>query len=98
MNMIFDSTVIVAAIGLFGTIYTVKTNALLSLNKQLFEMLEQQNELIESQKEDLIELRDKYEKDTKNLESKITMLTSENNSLRQEIQKLQNSLLDLKTR
>lgn len=92
-----DSTVIVAIIGLFGTIYTVRTNSLLELNKQLFEMVEQQNELLDNQKEEIIKLRQQHQAETEALSYKIGILTSENNSLRQEIMKLQDALSKLKT-
>lgn len=76
-----DATVIVALIGLFGTIYTVKTNTLLQHNKQLMEMIENQNEELRDLKEQhLIE----YER----LEKKISILTGENAELKREVSAL----------
>ena len=73
-----DATVIVAALGLFGTIYTVKTNTLLQHNKQLMEMLE-------NQQNDIIQLKEQHAEESRRLEERILSLTSENNDLRKEI-------------
>lgn len=73
-----DATVIVALIGLFGTIYTVKTNTLLQHNKQLMEM-------VESQHEELKELREQHLVESERLEKKISILTEENAELRREV-------------
>ncbi|MGL4877965.1 hypothetical protein [Paraclostridium dentum] len=97
MNFNLDSTIIVAMIGLFGTIYTVKTNALLTLNKQLMEMVESQNELIEAQRKEIEALKEQYKKESKRLEHKILVLTGENTSLRKEIIKLQQALSGFKS-
>lgn len=73
-----DATVIVALIGLFGTIYTVKTNTLLQHNKQLIEMLE-------NQQDELKELKEQHAVESERLEKKISILTEENAELRKEV-------------
>ena len=73
-----DATIIVSALGLFGTIYTVKTNTLLQHNKQLMEM-------IESQQDDIIQLKEQNAEESRRLEERILSLTCENNDLRKEI-------------
>lgn len=73
-----DATVIVALIGLFGTIYTVKTNTLLQHNKQLIEM-------IENQQNELRELKEQHTVESERLEKKISILTEENAELRKEV-------------
>ena len=73
-----DATIIVSALGLFGTIYTVKTNTLLQHNKQLMEM-------IESQQDDIIQLKEQHAEESRRLEERILSLTCENNDLRKEI-------------
>lgn len=80
-----DSTIIVAALGLLGTIYTVKTNTLLQHNKQLIEMLE-------LQQEEILKLKEQHSEESKRLEDKIVLLTSENNDLREEIMELKFTL------
>ena len=80
-----DSTIIVAALGLLGTIYTVKTNTLLQHNKQLIEMLE-------SQQDEIIKLKEQHAEESRRLEEKIVSLTSENNDLRKEIMELKFTL------
>ena len=73
-----DATIIVAALGLFGTVYTVKTNTLLQHNKQLMEMLE-------IQQDEIIKLKEQHAEESRRLEEKILLLTSENNDLRKEV-------------
>lgn len=73
-----DATVIVALIGLFGTIYTVKTNTLLQHNKHLMEMIENQNE-------ELKELKEQHLTESERLEKKISILTEENAELKKEV-------------
>lgn len=73
-----DATIIVAALGLLGTIYTVKTNTLLQHNKQLMEMLE-------TQQDDIIQLKEQHAEESRRLEERILSLTCENNDLRKEI-------------
>ena len=80
-----DATIIVAAIGLFGTIYTSKTNTLLQHNKQLIEM-------IESQQEEIIKLKEQHAEESRRLEEKIVQLTSENSDLKEEVMDLKLSL------
>lgn len=80
-----DSTIIVAALGLFGTIYTVKTNTLLQHNKQLIEMLE-------IQQEEILQLKEQHAEESKRLEEQIISLTSENYDLRKEIMALKFTL------
>lgn len=80
-----DSTIIVAALGLLGTVYTVKTNTLLQHNKQLIEMLE-------LQQEEILKLKEQHAEESKRLEDKIVLLTSENNDLREEIMELKFTL------
>lgn len=80
-----DSTIIVAALGLLGTVYTVKTNTLLQHNKQLIEMLE-------LQQEEILKLKEQHSEESKRLEDKIVLLTSENNDLREEIMELKFTL------
>lgn len=80
-----DATIIVAAIGLLGTIYTVKTNTLLQHNKQLMEMLE-------NQQDEIIKLKEQHAEESKRLEEKILSLTSENNDLKKEIMDLKLTL------
>lgn len=80
-----DATVIVALIGLFGTMYTVKSNALLQHNKQLMEMIESQNEEIK-------ELKEQHKVESEKLEQKISILTEENAELRNEIAALRSEL------
>lgn len=80
-----DSTIIVAALGLLGTIYTVKTNTLLQHNKQLMEMLE-------IQQDEILKLKEQHAQESKRLEQQIISLTSENNDLRKEIMELKFTL------
>lgn len=80
-----DATIIVAVIGLFGTIYTSKTNTLLQHNKQLIEM-------IESQQEEIIKLKEQHAEESRRLEEKIVQLTSENSDLKEEVMDLKLSL------
>ena len=80
-----DATIIVAALGLFGTVYTVKTNTLLQHNKQLMEMLE-------IQQDELIKLKEQHSEESRRLEEKILLLTSENNDLRKEVYDLKLTL------
>ena len=80
-----DATIIVAAIGLFGTVYTVKTNTLLQHNKQLMEMLE-------IQQDEIIKLKEQHAEESRRLEEKILLLTSENNDLRKEVYDLKLTL------
>lgn len=80
-----DSTIIVSALGLLGTMYTVRTNTLLQHNKQLIEMLEMQQE-------EILKLKEQHAEESKRLEDKITSLTSENNDLRKEIMELKLTL------
>ena len=80
-----DATIIVAALGLFGTVYTVKTNTLLQHNKQLMEMLE-------IQQDEIIKLKEQHAEESKRLEEKILLLTSENNDLRKEVYDLKLTL------
>lgn len=80
-----DSTIIVAALGLLGTIYTVKTNTLLQHNKQLIEMLE-------SQQDEILKLKDQHAEESRRLEEQIVSLTSENIDLRKEIMELKFTL------
>lgn len=80
-----DATVIVALIGLFGTIYTVKTNTLLQHNKQLIEM-------IENQQDELRELKEQHTVESERLEKKISILTEENAELRKEVAALRYEL------
>ena len=80
-----DATIIVAALGLFGTVYTVKTNTLLQHNKQLMEMLE-------IQQDEIIKLKEQHAEESKKLEEKILLLTSENNDLRKEVYDLKLTL------
>ncbi len=80
-----DATIIVAALGLFGTIYTSKTNTLLQHNKRLIEMLE-------AQREEINELKEQHAEESRRLEEKIILLTSENNDLRKEVYDLKLTL------
>lgn len=80
-----DSTIIVAALGLLGTVYTVKTNTLLQHNKQLIEMLENQQEEIQ-------QLKEQHAEESQRLEEQIVSLTSENYDLRKEIMALRFAL------
>ena len=80
-----DATIIVAALGLFGTVYTVKTNTLLQHNKQLMEMLE-------IQQDEIIKLKEQHAEESKKLEEKILLLTSENNDLIKEVYDLKLTL------
>lgn len=80
-----DATIIVAALGLFGTVYTVKTNTLLQHNKQLMEMLE-------IQQDEIIKLKEQHAEESRRLEEKILLLTSENNDLRKEVYDLKLTL------
>lgn len=80
-----DATIIVAAIGLLGTVYTVRTNTLLQHNKQLIEMLE-------VQQDEILKLKDQHAEESKRLEERILSLTSENNDLRKEIMDLKLTL------
>lgn len=80
-----DATVMVALIGLFGTIYTVKTNTLLQHNKQLIEMLE-------NQQDELKELKEQHAVESERLEKKISILTEENAELRKEVAALRYEL------
>lgn len=80
-----DSTIIVAALGLLGTVYTVKTNTLLQHNKQLIEMLE-------LQQDEIIKLKEQHAEESKRLEDKILSLTSENTDLRKEVMELKFTL------
>lgn len=80
-----DATIIVAAIGLLGTVYTVRTNTLLQHNKQLIEMLE-------AQQDEILKLKDQHAEESKRLEERILSLTSENNDLRKEIMDLKLTL------
>ncbi|MEG1494749.1 MAG: hypothetical protein RR406_00395 [Bacilli bacterium] len=73
-----DATIIVAAIGLLGTVYTVRTNTLLQHNKQLMEMFE-------IQQDELIKLKEQHSEETRRLEEKILLLTTENTDLRKEV-------------
>ena len=80
-----DATIIVAALGLFGTVYTVKTNTLLQHNKQLMEMLE-------IQQDEIIKLKEQHAEESRRLEEKILLLTSENNDIRKEVYDLKLTL------
>lgn len=80
-----DATIIVAAIGLLGTIYTSKTNTLLQHNKRLIAMLE-------AQREEINELKEQHAEESKRLEEKIIQLSSENIDLRNEVYDLKLTL------
>lgn len=76
-----DATIIVALIGLFGTIYTTKMNTLTKMNEQLMELVEQSHEEIR-------ELKLQHAAETERLENKISILTEENIELKNQISEL----------
>lgn len=76
-----DATIIVAVIGLFGTIYTTKMSTLTKMNEQLMELVEQSHEEIR-------ELKLQHAAETERLENKISILTEENIELKNQITEL----------
>ena len=89
MTTTLDATIVIAIIGLLGTIYTAKTNTIIKMNEQLMEILES------SQKE-LHELKQQHANETDRLEKKISILTKENEELRDKINELTNKIIELK--
>ena len=76
-----DATIIVAVIGLFGTIYTTKMSTLTKMNEQLMELVEQSHEEIR-------ELKLQHAAETERLENKISILTNENIELKNQVAEL----------
>lgn len=86
-----DATIVIALITLLGTIYTAKTNSIVTTNKQLLEMLEEsQQEIKELKKQYMLEAER-----AERLERKILILTKENINLQTEVAKL-NSYIEEK--
>lgn len=76
-----DATIIVAALGLFGTIYTTKMSTLTKMNEQLMELVEQSHEEIR-------QLKLQHAAESERLENKISILTNENIELKNQISEL----------
>lgn len=80
-NFTVDATIIVAALGLFGTIYTTKMSTLTKMNEQLMELVEQSHEEIR-------QLKIQHAAESERLENKISILTNENIELKNQISEL----------
>lgn len=76
-----DATIVVAALGLFGTIYTTKMSTLTKMNEQLMELVEQSHEEIR-------QLKLQHAAESERLENKISILTNENIELKNQISEL----------
>lgn len=76
-----DATVVVAIISLFGVVYTAKMNTLTTMNKQLMELVEQSHDEIK-------DMKVQHAAETDRLEKKISILTSENIELKNQISEL----------
>ena len=81
MEFTLDATIIVAIVGLFGTIYTSKMSTLTKMNEQLMELVEESHEEIR-------QLKMQHAAESEKLESKISILTNENIELRNQISEL----------
>ena len=81
MEFTLDATIIVAALGLFGTIYTTKMSTLTKMNEQLMELVEESHEEIR-------QLKMQHAAESERLESKISILTNENIELKNQISEL----------
>lgn len=81
MNFSLDATIIVAALGLFGTIYTTRMSTLTKMNEQLMELVEQSHEEIR-------QLKLQHAAESERLENKISILTNENIELKNQISEL----------
>lgn len=81
MNFSLDATIIVAALGLFGTIYTTRMSTLTKMNEQLMELVEQGHEEIR-------QLKLQHAAESERLENKISILTNENIELKNQISEL----------
>ena len=80
-NFTVDETTIVAALGLFGAIYTTKMSTLTKMNEQLMELVEQSHEEIR-------QLKIQHAAESERLENKISILTNENVELKNQISEL----------
>ena len=81
MEFTLDATIIVAMLGLFGTIYTSKMSTLTKMNEQLMKLVEESHEEIR-------QLKMQYAAESERLESKISILTNENIELKNQISEL----------
>ena len=63
MEFTLDATIIVAIVGLFGTIYTSKMSTLTKMNEQLMELVEESHEEIRQLKTNIIISANKYTKE-----------------------------------
>ena len=80
-NFTVDATIMVAMIGLFGTIYTTKMSTLTKMNEQLMELVEQSHEEIR-------QLKLQHATESERLERKISILTEESIELKNQISEL----------
>lgn len=81
MEFTLDATIIVAMLGLFGTIYTSKMSTLTKMNEQLMELVEESHEEIR-------QLKIQHAAESERLENKISILTNENIELKNQISEL----------
>lgn len=97
MNWIknIDATIIVAALGLIGTFYTIHSNKSAKKQDTMVQANEQLMNMVQSLTKEITVLKEQHEEESRRLELKIVELTGENQELRNEVTKLNNYLIKL---
>ena len=90
-----DATIIVAALGLIGTFYTIQSNKSAKKQDTMVQANEQLMNMVQSLTNEITVLKEQHEEESRRLELKIVELTGENQELRNEVTKLNNYLIKL---
>lgn len=90
-----DATVIVAILGLIGTIYTIQSNKSAKRQDSMVQANEQLIIMVETLSKEIVVLKEQHRKEAQKLELKIVELTEENQELRNEVNKLNQYLIKL---